>query len=94
MYVFTCCHFREGTNIEVRVEIETQPRGARQSSLSSILSNRSLSVESVGRTQSQFQDYPCASEVEDCRDEKEQEGQDKPEAEEGAFPPVFETDTV
>lgn len=85
---------RERTNIEVRVEIETQPRGARQSSLSSILSNRSLSVESVGRTQSQSQDYPCASEVEESQAEKEQGGQDKPEVEEGAFLSVFEMDTV
>lgn len=94
MYVFTCCYFRERTNFEVRVEIETQPRGARQSSLSSILSNRSLSVESVGRTQSQSQDYPCASEVEESQAEKEQGGQDKPEVEEGAFLSVFEMDTV
>ncbi|XP_057678114.1 E3 ubiquitin-protein ligase RNF19A [Corythoichthys intestinalis] len=36
---------RDGTNIEVRVEIETQRRSARQSSLSS----RSLSAESLGR---------------------------------------------
>ncbi|XP_077590435.1 E3 ubiquitin-protein ligase RNF19B [Stigmatopora nigra] len=40
---------RDGTNIEVRVEIETQRRGARQSSLSSVLSGRSLSAESLGR---------------------------------------------
>ncbi|KAM9779473.1 E3 ubiquitin-protein ligase RNF19B isoform 1-T6 [Syngnathus typhle] len=40
---------RDGANIEVRVEIERQPRGARQSSLSSILSSRSLSSESLGR---------------------------------------------
>ncbi|XP_029590273.1 E3 ubiquitin-protein ligase RNF19A-like isoform X3 [Salmo trutta] len=43
---------REGTNIEVRVEIEAQPRGARQSSLSSVLSIRSLSAESLDRTHS------------------------------------------
>ncbi|XP_023203504.1 E3 ubiquitin-protein ligase RNF19A-like isoform X1 [Xiphophorus maculatus] len=48
---------REGTNIEVCVEIETHPRGGRQSSLSSMLSSRSLSAESVGHSQ----DYPCAS---------------------------------
>ncbi|XP_077365882.1 E3 ubiquitin-protein ligase RNF19B isoform X2 [Festucalex cinctus] len=41
---------RDGTNIEVRVEIERQPRGARQSSLSSVLSSRSLSTESLGRS--------------------------------------------
>uniref|UniRef100_A0A3B3VQ54 RBR-type E3 ubiquitin transferase n=1 Tax=Poecilia latipinna TaxID=48699 RepID=A0A3B3VQ54_9TELE len=45
---------REGTNIEVCVEIETHPRGGRQSSLSSMLSSRSLSAESVGHSQ----DYP------------------------------------
>lgn len=39
------------------VEIETHPRGGRQSSLSSMLSSRSLSAESVGHSQ----DYPCAS---------------------------------
>ncbi|XP_061742832.1 E3 ubiquitin-protein ligase RNF19B [Nerophis ophidion] len=38
---------RDGTNIEVRVEIETHRRGARQSSLSSVLSSRSLSAESL-----------------------------------------------
>nr|XP_057912903.1 E3 ubiquitin-protein ligase RNF19B [Doryrhamphus excisus] len=38
---------RDGTNIEVRVEIEAQPRGARQSSLSSVLSSCSLSAESL-----------------------------------------------
>ncbi|GAA6096291.1 E3 ubiquitin-protein ligase RNF19A isoform X3 [Tachysurus ichikawai] len=38
---------REGTNIEVRVEIEAQPRGGRQPSLSSVLSSRSLSAESL-----------------------------------------------
>ncbi|XP_015227030.1 PREDICTED: E3 ubiquitin-protein ligase RNF19A-like isoform X1 [Cyprinodon variegatus] len=47
----------EGTNIEVCVEIETHPRGARHSSLSSMLSSGSLSAESVGN----FQDHPCAS---------------------------------
>ncbi|XP_016415788.1 E3 ubiquitin-protein ligase RNF19B-like isoform X1 [Sinocyclocheilus rhinocerous] len=36
---------REGTNIEVRVEIEAQPRDGRKPSLSSILSSKSLSVE-------------------------------------------------
>ncbi|XP_030627055.1 E3 ubiquitin-protein ligase RNF19A isoform X2 [Chanos chanos] len=38
---------REGTNIEVRVEIEAQPWGERQPSLSSVLSSRSLSAESL-----------------------------------------------
>ncbi|XP_053469581.1 E3 ubiquitin-protein ligase RNF19B isoform X1 [Ictalurus furcatus] len=38
---------REGTNIEVRVEIEAQPRSVRQPSLSSVLSSRSLSAESL-----------------------------------------------
>lgn len=41
------CYCREGTNIEVRVEIEAQPRGGRQPSLSSVLSSRSLSAESL-----------------------------------------------
>ncbi|XP_056619617.1 E3 ubiquitin-protein ligase RNF19B isoform X1 [Triplophysa dalaica] len=40
---------REGTNIEVRVEIEAQPRGGRKPSLSSILSSKSLSSESLGQ---------------------------------------------
>ena len=43
-FVFGC---REGTNIEVRVEIEAQPRRGRQPSLSSVLSSRSLSAESL-----------------------------------------------
>lgn len=43
----TMCDCREGTNIEVRVEIEAQPRAGRQPSLSSVLSSRSLSAESV-----------------------------------------------
>ncbi|XP_044233078.1 E3 ubiquitin-protein ligase RNF19A isoform X2 [Thunnus albacares] len=98
---------REGTNIEVRVEIETQPRGARQSSLSSILSSRSLSVESLGHSQSQsqfqFQDYLCASQVEERRESgggggEEQEGREKPGGaaggEEGIVYPVFEIDGV
>ncbi|CAN9507396.1 unnamed protein product [Ophioblennius macclurei] len=59
---------REGTNIEVRVEIETHHRGARQSSLSSILSSRSLSAESLGQqTQTQSHDFLRASEVEEIR---------------------------
>ncbi|XP_028857920.1 E3 ubiquitin-protein ligase RNF19A isoform X2 [Denticeps clupeoides] len=40
---------REGTNIEVRVEIEAQPRGGRHPSLSSVLSSRSLSSESLNQ---------------------------------------------
>ncbi|XP_033846623.1 E3 ubiquitin-protein ligase RNF19B [Periophthalmus magnuspinnatus] len=77
---------RDGTNIEVRVEIETQPRGARQSSLSSI-----LSVESSGQAQSQSQDHVCASEVEESQKKEET----RPEgAAEGTFLPVFEMDTV
>ncbi|XP_039547713.1 E3 ubiquitin-protein ligase RNF19B-like isoform X2 [Pimephales promelas] len=40
---------REGTNIEVRVEIEAQPRGGRKPSLSSILSSKSLSAESLSQ---------------------------------------------
>uniref|UniRef100_A0A3B4B3Z8 RBR-type E3 ubiquitin transferase n=1 Tax=Periophthalmus magnuspinnatus TaxID=409849 RepID=A0A3B4B3Z8_9GOBI len=76
----------DGTNIEVRVEIETQPRGARQSSLSSI-----LSVESSGQAQSQSQDHVCASEVEESQKKEET----RPEgAAEGTFLPVFEMDTV
>uniref|UniRef100_A0A3P8S4B2 RBR-type E3 ubiquitin transferase n=1 Tax=Amphiprion percula TaxID=161767 RepID=A0A3P8S4B2_AMPPE len=93
---------REGTNIEVRVEIETHPRGARQSSLSSILSSRSLSVESMGHLQSQSQDYMCASELEDRqewggRGGEEQEGREKPGGEagdKGTVFPVFQTDGV
>lgn len=78
------------------MEIETHPRGARQSSLSSILSSRSLSAESVG--QSQSQDYLCASELEDRREEggegEEHEGQDKLGGEEGTVFPVFDMDGV
>ncbi|XP_060908150.1 E3 ubiquitin-protein ligase RNF19B isoform X2 [Labrus mixtus] len=106
---------REGTNIEVHVEIETHPRGARQSSLSSILSSRSLSVESLGQSQSlghsqsQSQDYLCASEPEERQEGggggggggggEEQEGREKPggeegEAYEGTVYPVFEIDGV
>ncbi|XP_047430176.1 E3 ubiquitin-protein ligase RNF19B isoform X2 [Mugil cephalus] len=98
---------REGTNIEVRVEIETHPRGARQSSLSSILSSRSLSAESLGQSQSQSQDYLCASELEERRDgagggggggEEEQEGREKPGGDAGGYEgtvyPVFEVDGV
>ncbi|XP_076027016.1 E3 ubiquitin-protein ligase RNF19B [Genypterus blacodes] len=78
---------RDGTNIEVRVEIETHPRGARQSSLSSVLSSRSLSVESLGQSQSQSQDYLCASEREGRRaggrEGNELEGREKPGGEAG-----------
>lgn len=96
------CHHREGTNFEVRVEIETQPRGVRQSSLSSILSSRSLSVESLGHTQSQSRGYLCASELEERREggggeSEEQEGREKPGGEagdEGTVFPVFEIDGV
>lgn len=42
-------HSREGTNIEVRVEIEAQPRDGRKPSLSSILSSKSLSAESLSQ---------------------------------------------
>ena len=58
---------RDGTSIKVRVEIETHPRGARQTSLSSVLSGHSLSVESLGHSwpQSLSQDYLCASEPAD-----------------------------
>uniref|UniRef100_A0A3P8PKF6 RBR-type E3 ubiquitin transferase n=1 Tax=Astatotilapia calliptera TaxID=8154 RepID=A0A3P8PKF6_ASTCA len=58
--LFASSPLLERTNIEVRVEIETHPRGARQSSLSSILSSRSLSTESLGQPQPQSQDYPCS----------------------------------
>nr|XP_020472937.1 E3 ubiquitin-protein ligase RNF19B-like isoform X2 [Monopterus albus] len=96
---------REGTNIEVRVEIETQRRGARQPSLSSILSSRSLSVESLGHSQSQSQDYLYASELEERQegggggDTEEQKGREKPEGEaaggnKGRVFPVFEIDHV
>nr|XP_040016697.1 E3 ubiquitin-protein ligase RNF19B isoform X4 [Gasterosteus aculeatus aculeatus] len=88
---------REGTNIEVRVEIETHPRGARQSSLSSILSSRSLSVESLGHSRSLSQDYLCASELEGRREGgegEEQEGREKPGGDEGTVLPVFEIEGV
>ncbi|KAM3602662.1 uncharacterized protein V6R79_008432 [Siganus canaliculatus] len=86
---------REGTNIEVRVEIETHPRGARQSSLSSILSSRSLSVESLGHSKSLSHDHTCASEPEERRGERggeETEVQEKPRGQEETFYPVFEID--
>lgn len=91
-------HNREGTNIKVRVEIETQPRGARQSSLSSILSSRSLSVESLGHSKSQSHDYPCASELEERREGGGGDGEEQDRGEtpggDGAVYPVFETDSV
>lgn len=96
MLLCVFCHHRDGTNIEVRVEIETQPRGARHSSLSSFLSNRSLSVESLGRSQFLSQEYLRASELDERRGEggEEQEGREKPGGEagerEGTFYPVFE----
>uniref|UniRef100_A0A1A8FY41 RBR-type E3 ubiquitin transferase n=1 Tax=Nothobranchius korthausae TaxID=1143690 RepID=A0A1A8FY41_9TELE len=68
---------REGTNIEVCVEIETHPRGACQSSLSSILSSQSLSAESLGHPQ----DYPCASEVEERQEGRGSWGEDRNGAE-------------
>uniref|UniRef100_A0A3Q3X5H6 RBR-type E3 ubiquitin transferase n=1 Tax=Mola mola TaxID=94237 RepID=A0A3Q3X5H6_MOLML len=90
---------REGTNIEVRVEIETHPRGARQSSLSSILSSRSLSVESLEHSKPQSQEYLCASEVEERLDggggdDVERERREKPGGGKGGngetICPVFE----
>lgn len=94
----SCRHNREGTNIKVRVEIETQPRGARQSSLSSILSSRSLSVESLGHSKSQSHDYPCASELEERRERGGGDGGEQDMGEtpggDGAVYPVFETDSV
>lgn len=47
------------------MEIEAHPRCGHQSSLSSILSSRSLSVESLGRSKAQSQDYLRASEQEE-----------------------------
>lgn len=55
--IVAMCDCREGTNIEVRVEIEAQPRGGRQPSLSSVFSSRSLSAESLH----QSHDPPNAS---------------------------------
>ncbi|XP_029114485.1 E3 ubiquitin-protein ligase RNF19B [Scleropages formosus] len=49
---------REGTNIEVRVEIEAYPRDGRAPSLSSILSSQSPSAESLAYSQEQL----CGSE--------------------------------
>lgn len=69
------------------MEIETHPRCGRQSSLSSILSSRSLSVESLGRSKSQSQDHLCASEQEKERGEGEAEA-------DGTVHPVFDADDV
>ncbi|KAM8831232.1 E3 ubiquitin-protein ligase RNF19A isoform 2-T2 [Spinachia spinachia] len=88
---------REGTNIEVRVEIESHPRGARQSSLSSILSSRSLSAESLGHSRPLSQDCLCASELQGRREGGEggeQEGREKPGGDEGTVLPVFEIEGV
>ncbi|XP_008335587.1 E3 ubiquitin-protein ligase RNF19A isoform X2 [Cynoglossus semilaevis] len=82
---------RDGTNIEVKVEIETHPRGARQSSLSSILSSRSLSAESLGHSKAQSQDHLCASEE---RKDRGGEKQDDEGAGGGEGTPVFEKDDV
>lgn len=87
---------REGTNIKVRVEIESQPRGGRQSSLSSVLSSRSLSVESLGRSKSQSHDHSqsSASELGERRGDGEgAEGSQSPAIEGTAFP-VFDADSV
>ncbi|XP_056150144.1 E3 ubiquitin-protein ligase RNF19A [Lampris incognitus] len=93
---------KEGTNIEVRVEIETHPRGIRQVSLSSVLSSQSLSVESLGNSQSQ--DYLRASERDERGGGREggeaeaQEGREKPRGTAGerdeTVCPVFELDGV
>lgn len=69
------------------MEIETHPRCGRQSSLSSILSSRSLSVESLGRSKAQSQDHLCASEQEEERAGGEAEA-------DGTVYPVFDVDDV
>lgn len=69
------------------MEIETHPRCGRQSSLSSFLSSRSLSAESLGRSKFQSQDYLCASEQEEERGEGEAEAG-------GTVYPVFNIDNV
>lgn len=69
------------------MEIETHPRCGRQSSLSSILSSRSLSAESLGRSKSRSQDHLCASEQEEERGEGQAEA-------EGTVHPVFDADDV
>lgn len=73
------------------MEIETHPRGARQSSLSSILSSRSLSAESLGHSKAQSQDHLCASEE---RKDRGGEKQDDEGAGGGEGTPVFEKDDV
>ncbi|XP_036405926.1 E3 ubiquitin-protein ligase RNF19A isoform X2 [Megalops cyprinoides] len=50
---------REGMNIEVQVEIEAHPRDGWQLSLSSVLSSRSLSAESLRRSREQL----CAADT-------------------------------
>ncbi|KAL0164312.1 hypothetical protein M9458_040065, partial [Cirrhinus mrigala] len=50
---------REGTNIEVRVEIEAQPRDGRKPSLSSILSSKSLPVNLCVPLNKQGAPTPC-----------------------------------
>lgn len=69
------------------MEIETHPRCGRQSSLSSILSSRSLSVESLGRSKAQSHDYLCASEQEEERAGGQAEAA-------GIVYPVFNIDNV
>ncbi|KAJ8008679.1 hypothetical protein DPEC_G00080920 [Dallia pectoralis] len=91
---------REGRNIEVHVEIETHPRGARQSSLSSVLS--SLSAETLGHTHSP--EHLDSTHSRQCLyasdDEDERGAEERSEREEGAgrasqkHLPVFETDDV
>lgn len=85
------------------MEIETHPRGARQSSLSSFLSSRSLSVESLGHSKSRSQDYLGASEVEERLEGaggggEEAERREKPGGEaggdHGTVYPVFEIDNI
>ncbi|XP_075871997.1 E3 ubiquitin-protein ligase RNF19A isoform X3 [Nelusetta ayraudi] len=87
---------REGTNIKVRVEIETQPSGGRQSSLSSILSSRSLSVESLGHSRSQSHDHTqtSASELGERRGDGAEAGVAESPGMEGTAYPVFEADSV
>ncbi|XP_053743225.1 E3 ubiquitin-protein ligase RNF19A [Synchiropus splendidus] len=84
---------REGTNIEVKVEIESHPRGARQSSLSSILSSRSLSVDSLRHSLSRSQDYLCAPGG-TPEEHGEEEEHKKREREDVSAYPVFDIDDV
>lgn len=81
------------------MEIETQPRGGRQSSLSSILSSRSLSVESMGHSKSQSRDHTqtSASEVGERRGDGEEEAETavaESPGMEGTAHPVFDADSV